>query len=113
MQGWIKQDIGPKGEPCEFHTITMASVNFSKLPDQNGEGGAMSTIRLSTFVSKSFYDANNGDAELAIKHRTYAVSIIDVAQMVRLPDGQKSVEEKSYELIVSQDSFFSDAQVVS
>ena len=112
MQGWNKSDIGPRGEQCEFHTITSAVVNFGLLPDQNGEGGAMSTIRLSTFVSKSFYDANNGDAELAIKHRTYAVSIIDVAQMVRLPDGQKSVEEKSYELILSQDAFFSDAQIV-
>lgn len=112
MQGWIKQDIGPKGEACEFHTITMASVNFSKLPDQNGEGGSMSTIRLSTFVSKAFYDANNGDAELAIKHRYYAVPLLDVAGMVRVPDGQKSVEQKSYELVLAQDSFFSDAQVV-
>lgn len=112
MQGWIKQDIGPKGEACEFHTITSAIVSFSKLPDQNGEGGAMSTIRVSTFVSKEFYDSNLGDAELAIKHRFYAVHLIDVAGMVRAPDGVKSTEQKCYEIILAQDSFFADATVV-
>ena len=112
MQGWIKQDIGPKGESCEFHTITFAGVNFSLLPDSNGEGGATSTIKVSTFVSKEFYDANRGNAELAVKHRFYAVSLPDVAQMVRAPDGVKSVEQKSYELIIAQDPWFSDATIV-
>jgi hypothetical protein len=112
MQGFIKQDIGPKGEACEFHTITIATVDFSKLPDQDGNGAAMSTIRVSTFVSKSFYDANQGNAELAVKHRYYGVDLMTLVPFIRYPDGQKSVEQHAYEIIMNQDSWFADATVV-
>jgi hypothetical protein len=112
MQGFIKSDIGPKGEVCNFHTITFAGVNFGKLPDANGEGGAMSTIKVSTFVSKDFYDNNQGDANLAIKHRFYAVDIMTLASFIRVPDGVKSVETHAYEIVLDQDPWFADATVV-
>lgn len=112
MQGFIKQDVGPKGEVCDFHTITKAVVDFSKLPDENGEGGSVSLVTLSTFVSKAFYDANRGNADLAIKHRVYEVALLDVAQLVRLPNSDKSTELKCYDIILNQDAFFQDAQIV-
>lgn len=112
MQGFIKQDIGPKGETCEFHTITSAVINFSLLPDENGEGGATSSIRISSFVSKEFYDTNRGNAELAIKHRIYPVDILTLAAFIRQADGTKSPEQHAYEIVMAQDSWFQDAQVV-
>lgn len=112
MQGFIKQEIGPKGEVAEFHTITQAIVNFSRLPDENGEGGSQSVVRISTFVNKAFYDANNGNADLAIKHRFIAVDLLDIAPIVRQADGTKSVEQHAYEIIQAKDPFFVDAQIV-
>lgn len=112
MQGWQKTDVGSKGEVANFHCITLAPVSFALLPDENGEGGAQSQIRLSTFVSKAFYDANRGNAKLAVKHRIYNVPIQIVASWTRFPDGVKSIEQKAYEYILANDSFFSDAIVV-
>jgi hypothetical protein len=112
MRGFLKADVGPKGEAINFHCITKADIDFSLLPDAEGQGGSMSTVRISSFTSLDFYDANRGNAELAVKHRFYAVDLLSIAAMVRMPDGVKSVETKAYEAVVAQDPWFSDATVV-
>ena len=107
-----KSMIGSKGEPCEYHTITKVEADYSMLPDANGEGASMSTVRLSTFVSREFYVQNNGDARLAVFHKFYAIDLVTIGTALRVPDGVKSAEQKAYEQILLQDEFFSDAEVV-
>lgn len=108
-----KATVGPKGEECEYHTITRVEADYSMLPDTNGEGATMSTVRLSTFTSRSFYEQNRGNAELAIMHRFYAIDMMTMGATFRIPDGAKSAEQKMYELLVLQDPFFADAEVVT
>jgi len=111
VKGFIKADTGSKGEVCEFHTFTFAQVNFGMLPDELGEGGANSTIVVSSFTSKAFYDANRGNKELAIKNRTYGVNIMELL-FLRAID-TKSAEQRMYDIVIAQDPWFADAMVVT
>ena len=113
MNCLIKNEIGPKGEVCNYHTITKAVIDFGLLPDESGNGGSKSVITLSTFTSKEFYFANRGNESLAVKQRQYLVDIVTMALVIRYINGDKSVEHKAYDIILEQDAagekFFQDA----
>lgn len=107
-----KSMVGPKGEECEYHTITKVVADYSRLPDGGEDAGSMSTVTLSTFVSREFYITNQGRSELAVVSKNYAIDLMTIGMSLRIPDGEKSAEQKAYDQILLQDEFFKDAEVV-
>lgn len=110
---FIKSKMTKFGVNATFHTVTTANMNFAARPtpvlDENSNvigvaGGSVSSVVLSSFVSKAAYL----EGKNALEAKQYSFDFMTALGVVR--STQKTCEDACYDLIVEKDQFWSDAE---